>query len=74
MLGAFVAILLGNGDGTFRPELLAGGGAEPRAFVVGDFNGDGLPDVATANYFGRSVSILLNDSRLKGRRGTGEHP
>src|SRR5205085_728337 len=50
--GNAVTVLLGNGDGTFHEigyqgEFSAGG--NPRALVVGDFTGDGLLDVATAN-------------------------
>jgi len=48
--GSAVAILLGNGDGTFAaPSTLP---TDPNfsvsAFAVGDFNGDGKPDVAIA--------------------------
>jgi hypothetical protein len=28
--------------------------------TVADFNGDGKPDIATANYGSQDVSILLN--------------
>jgi hypothetical protein len=31
--------------------------------AVGDFNGDGLPDLAVVNTDARSVSILLNDGK-----------
>ena len=52
-------MLLGNGDGTFRPRIdLAVGGA-PRAVAVGDFNGDGRLDVATAQQLSDTVSVLL---------------
>ena len=49
-LNGSVAVLLGNGDGTFRAALaisvpLANDFGE---IVVDDFNGDGKPDVATA--------------------------
>src|SRR5437588_1576107 len=30
-----------------------------QAFAIGDFNGDGIPDLAVANTGGASVSILL---------------
>jgi len=37
-------------------------GTEPRAVATGDFNGDGLPDVAVANTDSNSVSVLLNET------------
>ena len=53
-----VSILLGQGDGTFaRPEFGVGEG--PFSVTAGDFNGDGRPDLATANFDAASVSILL---------------
>jgi hypothetical protein len=46
---ASLSILMGNGDGTFQPPLryLVGGSAS--ALVTGDFNGDGVADVAVVN-------------------------
>ena len=35
--------------------------SSPRAIVVGDFNKDGKPDVATASHFSNNVSILLGN-------------
>lgn len=53
-----VSVLLGNGDGTFQPHVdTAPTGCS--AIVVGDFNGDGIPDVATANEFSTTFSVLL---------------
>jgi hypothetical protein len=44
-----VNVLLGNGDGTFQPvQTFAAGLATPLAITVGDFNGDGIPDIVTA--------------------------
>ena len=46
-----VAVLFGNGDGTLTRELdypLPAGSGTPVGIVVGDFNGDGLPDIAAA--------------------------
>jgi Ca2+-binding RTX toxin-like protein len=37
-------------------------GGEPQGIVVGDFNLDGLSDLATANFGGQNTSILLNTS------------
>ena len=59
-----VAILLGNGDGTFRsPPLLYSGGLSPSALVALDINGDGKPDLVVAGGYGSayaSLTILLN--------------
>jgi hypothetical protein len=45
-----VGVLLGKGDGTFRPAQTYGsGGFEPDGLIVADVNGDGNPDVVVAN-------------------------
>jgi hypothetical protein len=45
--GSVVAILLGNSDGTFQPEAdLSIPSSVPVGATVGDFNGDGIPDLA----------------------------
>ena len=36
-------------------------GVGPSSLVVGDFNGDGKPDLAVANYQSNSVSVLLGN-------------
>jgi hypothetical protein len=54
-----VKILLGNGDGTFQPYVGYAVGPSPTSVVVGDFNGDGRADVATANLLGTTVSVLI---------------
>jgi hypothetical protein len=56
-----VAIILGNGDGTFQPptQYSTGNSTDPRSIVVGDFNGDGKPDLAVANYLANTVSVML---------------
>jgi len=41
-----ISILLGNGDGTFQPAVNYPVAAPPGGIVVGDFNGDGIVDVA----------------------------
>jgi hypothetical protein len=52
-----VRILLGVGDGTFVKGQDFNAGQTPNAILVGDFNGDGKLDLATANA-GGSMSIL----------------
>lgn len=54
-----VAVLLGNGDGTFGPGRRYKVGRWPTAATIADVNGDGKPDLATANWEGSNVSILL---------------
>jgi VCBS repeat protein/FG-GAP repeat protein len=60
-----VSVLFGQGNGllidlgaTFpvgTPDLAA-----PSAIAVGDFNGDGKPDIVVADEIGNAVSVLLN--------------
>jgi hypothetical protein len=52
-----VSMLLGNGDGTFKPALNSGVPG-PGALAVGDFNGDSKLDLAVTN---AGVSILLGN-------------
>src|SRR5262249_59883305 len=56
-----VSVLLVNGDGTFQ----AGGnfavGASPSSVAVGDFNGDGILDLAVTNAGSNDVSVLLGN-------------
>ena len=51
--GGVIAVLLGVGDGTFKPaKTYASGGVIPNAIAVQDVNGDGKPDLLVANYCG----------------------
>jgi VCBS repeat protein len=54
-----VAILLGNGDGTFQPPIMFPAGSGARGLVAADFNGDGRIDLGVANQFIDSISIFL---------------
>jgi hypothetical protein len=56
-----VSVLLGNGDGTFQPELKSTVGKGPRSVAVGDFNGDGNLDIVTANQ--NDISVLLGTGK-----------
>ncbi len=53
-----VAILLGNGDGTFQPATTYLTGPDSYGLAIGDLNADGIPDLAVANV-AAGVSILL---------------
>ena len=56
-----VSVLLGNGDGTFQPQVRFTAGDEPYSLVTGDFNGDGRTDLAVANTGSSDVSVLLGN-------------
>jgi len=79
MSGDSVSVLLNNGDGTFAAKADYTTGTVPLGVTVGDFNGDGRPDLAVANYSGNSVSVLLGvgDGTFSAKNdyapGTGPH-
>lgn len=55
-----VTILLGNGKGAFRATAISPQtGSIPETVAVADFNGDGIPDLVTANAGSNSISLLL---------------
>jgi hypothetical protein len=57
-----VAILFGNGDGTYQSAVNYDTlGSEPVSLTTSDFDGNGTPDVALANFASNSVTILLNN-------------
>jgi len=80
-----VTVLLGNGSGAFTaaPGSPFAVGTGPNSVVVGDFNGDGIQDLATANYGSNNVTVLLgngsggfaaaSDSPLAVGSGTGPY-
>ena len=61
-----VSVLLGDGAGALTSGVIASVGLRPVAVTVGDFNGDGLMDAATANRSSYNVSVLLNDGVWEG--------
>src|SRR5206468_375601 len=53
-----ISVLLGRGDGSFRPEIRVPVAGGPRALALGDFNGDGRRDVAVVNVTTSEVAVL----------------
>src|SRR6266571_5360264 len=72
-----VAVLLGNGNGTFQAPVALTTGRYPLWVEVGDLNGDGLQDLAVANFSAdvASVSVLLGngDGTFQAARNTPVH-
>ena len=68
----FVSVLLANGNGTFQTPLTFAAGLYSNVVAVGDFNGDGRPDLAVSNNGSDSITILLNytSSSLTGQTYT----
>lgn len=63
--GAFgigsVAILLGNGDGTFRSAVNYAAGGYAQGLATADFNGDGVEDLVVTDFGNNAVVILTGN-------------
>lgn len=63
-----VLVLLGNGNGSFRPALQNGNilrngvGDSPKAIVAGDFNQDQRIDIAVSNSGSGTITVLLGST------------
>jgi FG-GAP-like repeat len=55
-----VALVPGNGDGTFKTAMMFDAGMQPWGLAAGDFNGDGVPDVVTTLNGENAVVPILN--------------
>jgi hypothetical protein len=53
-----VSVLIGNGDGTFQPQVGYGATNSPTSVAIGDFNGDHKEDVLVTSGFAHQVSLL----------------
>lgn len=47
---------------SFAPQVVVATGVNPYGIAIGDLNGDGKPDIVTANSSGNNVSVLRNTS------------
>jgi hypothetical protein len=57
-----VALLYGNGDGTFQSAVhaVSGGTGGGRSLVTGDFNHDGAPDIGFSSFSAAEAGVLTN--------------
>jgi FG-GAP-like repeat len=63
-LGGRIGILIGNGtggvgDGSFQPEVPYLAGLAPFTPAIGDYNSDGIQDLAVSNWLSNDVTILF---------------
>jgi hypothetical protein len=65
--GNLVVTYLGHGDGTFRTQGFFATGNRPVSVALGDFNDDGMLDVATANNGDSTISVLLEATAVLSR-------
>lgn len=65
--GMTISVLFGNGDGTFAPATTFNTGDTPFCVTLGDFDGDGDLDVATANWHSNDVTVLKNFTFANGQ-------
>jgi hypothetical protein len=56
-----VSVLLGNGDGTFKPSVYYAAASGTAWVSAYDFNGDGKLDIVATAWFAGQVSILLGN-------------
>ncbi len=56
-----VSIYLGNGDGTFQPQVVLNFTGYPDSSVVADFNHDGVLDIAAVQYYPLQFSVAFGN-------------
>jgi len=57
-----IGVYLGDGAGGFTYSQDYGSGRQPFAMAAADFNRDDRIDIATADFYGNSTSVLLNNT------------
>ena len=56
-----ISVLLNGGAGSFGTRIEYPVTHYPYSVASGDFNKDGFPDLAVANFFTQTISVLMND-------------
>jgi len=67
----FFSVMIGAGHGKFQSSRAFDVGAAPGSIAVGDFNGDGKPDLAVANYSTQLAHSSPNPSNIAVLLGAG---
>jgi len=63
-----LAVYFVNADGTLKTKMMVdAGGMDTEDLVVGDFNGDGRPDIVASGRATRNIKIYWNETPKKGR-------
>lgn len=62
---AGIIIYYSYGDGTFYPAVLLDAGQQIGGIVVGDFDGDGHPDIAVGLEFSHQAEIFFNQGNAQ---------
>ncbi len=57
----YMRVLLGKGDGTFKAAVNYAAGESPSSVAVGDFNGDGKPDLVVVGGGTYPMGVFLNN-------------
>ena len=58
--GSSFSFYKGNGDGTFKDQLVFKTGRDPICLVSADFNADGYKDIGVLNYADQTIQVYLN--------------
>src|SRR5207247_8508847 len=61
LLSHSASVMLGNGDGTFRAVVQLDTGEDPLSVAIADLDGDGHPDLVTANQSSNTISVFLGN-------------
>ena len=56
--GKSIGVLIGDGDGTFQPQVTYHTSGSGSSVAIGDLNGDGKPDLAVSLFHPEKVEVL----------------
>lgn len=56
-----ISVLIGNGNGTFKPAIFYSVGNSPHLVAIADIDGNGKQDIVSAHYRSGTVSVLLGN-------------